>query len=249
MGSLKEISAARMVSITEAWLDPARDRPKFQTLAFGKGLLEIIQSAHDGILATHKKDDPVSREVGTISDKQTRLDKRHDRKIRAVYFILTGLAEASDDPNEVAALMLARDELLPNGISATQSTYQDEAANVETAAKRVSPASRGLLKKIAVTRGNNVWTIVEEWFAAGRELGTLENHKGRLEATPGGPAAEALRARNGWIRVVRHVESTLELEGVSEEIRSAILQQVRVAEQDAERSAVIDLGPLSNSIR
>lgn len=244
MGSLKEISAARMVSITEAWLDPARDRSRFNALASGKGLLDIIQTAHDGILNTHKKDDPVSRQVGSISDQQSRLDKRHDRKIRAVYYILTGLAEASDDPNEVAALMTARDELLPKGLSVTKDSYLEEAGNVEMAAKNVSAASKGLLKKIAITRGGNVWSLVEEWFAAGRELGTLEHHKDRLEATPGGSAGEALRARNAWIRVVRHVESTLELEGVNEQIKSAILQQVRFAEQDAERSAVIDLNKM-----
>ncbi len=244
MGNLKEISAARMVSITEAWLDPARDRSKFSVIASGKGLLDIIQTAHDGILATHKQDDPASRAVSSISDKQARLDKRHDRKIRAVYYILTGLAEASDDPNEVAALMTARDELLPKGISVTKDSYQDEAGNVELAANRISAASKGLLKKIAVTRGGTVWSVVEEWFAAGRELGTLEHHKDRLESTPGGSAGAALQARNAWIRVVRHVESTLELEGVSHEISAAIMQQVRFAEQDAERSAVIDLSKL-----
>jgi hypothetical protein len=244
MGSLKEISAARMVSITEAWLDPTRDRPKFDAIASGKGLLDIIQTAHDGILATHRRDDPVSRQVGSISDQQSRLDKRHDRKIRAVYYILTGLAEASDDPNEVAALMTARDELLPTGISVTKDSYMDEAGNVELAAKRVSLASKGLLKKTATTRGGTVWGVVEEWFAAGRELGTLEHQKDRLEATPGGSAGEALRARNAWIRVVRHVESTLELEGVNAQLKLAILQQVRFAEQDAERSAVIDLSKI-----
>jgi len=247
MGSLKEISVARMISISEAWLDPARDRPKIEALGFGQGLLEIIQTAHDAVVAAHKKDDPASREVAAIADKQMRLDKRHDRKIRAVYYILTGLAEASDDPNEVAALMTARDELLPKGVGATKDSYVDEAGNVELAAKRISSASKGLLKKIATPRGGTVWGIVEEWFAAGRELGALEQQKARMEAAPGSLAGDALRARNMWIRVVRHVESTLELEGVSEEIAAGLLQQVRAAEHETERSAVIDVRQLSNA--
>lgn len=246
MGSLKEISSARMISISEAWLDPARDRPKFEALALGQGLLEIIQTAHTALLEAHKRDDPGTKEVSIISDKQSRLDKRHDRKVRAVYYILTGLAEASDDPNEVAALMAARDELLPKGISATKDSYLDEAENVERAAKSVSSASKGLLKKIATLRGGTVWGIVEEWFAAGRELGVLERQKDRLEAAPGSLAGDALKARNMWIRVVLHVESTLELEGVSEEITAGILRQVRLAEQEQERSAVIDVRKISN---
>jgi len=251
MGSLKEISAARMLSISEAWLDPARDRPKFEGLSSGKGLLDLIKSAHDGILATHKGDDPASREVSAISDKQSRLDKRHDRKIRAVYYILNGLAEASDDPNEVMDLIAARDELLPKGLSATKDSYLDEAGYVEIAAKRVSASSKALLKKIPLTRGVTLWTLVEQWFAAARELGTLEHQKDRLQANqPGGSAAAALQARNTWIRVVRHLESTLELEGASASITSAILQQVRIAEQETEKRTTdeaVDQSPFSQS--
>lgn len=235
MGSLKEISAAKMVSISEAWLDPARDRPKFEALASGKGLLDLIRSAHEGILATQKTDDPVSREMTSISERQSRLDKLHDRKIRAVYHLLNGLSEASDDPNEIVAYISARDELLPRGLSATKDSYLEEAGHVEIAGKRVSAASKGLLKKIALPRGKTLWDVVEQWFAAGRELGALEHQKDRLEATPGASASEALRARNTWIRVVRHIESTLELEGLSEEQRDDLLHQIRAAEQDAER--------------
>jgi len=231
MGNLKELSAARMLAITEAWLDPARDRPKFNALSSGTVLLDIIQTAHDGVRATH--DTPVSRDVAVVLDKQGRVDRRHDRKIRAVFFLLSGLAEASDDPNEVAALHTARDELLPNGLSATKDSYADEASNVELAAKRVSPASKGLLKKLALPRGS-AWSIVEAWFAAGRELGTLEQQKNRLEAsTTTGSPDESLRARNTWIRVVKHVESTLALENVRDDIASALLREVRLAERES----------------
>lgn len=237
MGSLREISVARMISISEAWLDPKRDRPKFEALPSGNGLLEMIQSAHNGLLATQRESDPVSREVTMISEQQTRLDKRHDRRIRAVFHLLNGFAEASDDPNEIADLLAARDELLPKGLSATKDSYLEEAGNVEMAAKRVSPATRGLLKKIALPRGITMWTLVEQWFAAGRELGTLEHQKDRLEATPAASTSNPLQARNMWIRVVRHVESALELERANEALVSAILQQIRAAEQDAERTA------------
>ncbi len=241
MGSLKDVSTARMVSITEAWLDPARERPKLTALSSGKGLLDIIQAAHDGLLTTQKHDDPLSREVSSISDKQSRLDRNHDRKIRAVYHLLNGFAEASDDPNQVAALIAARDELLPKGLSATKDSYLDEAGNVELAMKRITPATKGLLKKLVMPNGN-LWNLVEAWFAAGRELGTLEHHKDRLNASAATAApGEALRARNMWIRVVRHVESTLELEGVSDDVARAILHQVRLAEQDTERRVVDDI--------
>jgi hypothetical protein len=188
----------------------------------------------------------VSREVAAIQEKQSRLDKRHDRKIRALFYLLNGLAEASDDPNEVAAFLEVRDELLPNGLSVTKESYLDEAGNVEIASKRISASSQGLLKKITLRR-TTMWTLVEQWFAAGRELGALEHQKDRLEAKPGGMAGEALRARNSWIRVVRHIESTLELEGASYELTSAILHQVRLAEQESERRGADDAegGPSS----
>ncbi|HRI66841.1 MAG TPA: hypothetical protein PK156_21490 [Polyangium sp.] len=246
MVNLKELSSARMISIGEAWLDPARDRAKFQQLAAGQSLLTLIQSAHEGLVATQRSQDPTSREVVAILEKQARLDKRHDRKIRALYYLLNGLAEASDDPNEAAAFVTARDELLPKGLSVTKEGYREEAQNVDLASRRVSASSQGLLKKIALRR-STLWNLVEDWFAAGRELGELERQKDRLEATPGGSAGEALRAKNTWIRVVTHIESTLELEGASEELKTAILHQVREAEQVIERSGMfqVDDGPRS----
>ena len=235
MGSLKEISAERMISISDAWLDPGRDRTKFQRLTAGQGLLDLIQSARDGLVAARRKEDPTSREVAAILEKQARLDKRHDRKIRALFFLLNGLAEASDDPNEAAAFLMARDELLPNGLTVTKESYLEEAQNVDLASKRVSASSQGLLKKITLRR-STLWTLVEEWFVAGRELGMLERQKDRLEAAPGGSAGDALRAKNMWIRVVTHIESTLVLEGANDELTASILGGVRQAEQEAERN-------------
>src|SRR5262245_30580 len=131
MSNLKDISTARMVRISEAWLDSARERPKIAALSSGAALLAKIEAAHAGLLSTQKRDDSVSKEVSAISEKQSVVDRRHDRKVRALYFLLHGSAEATDDPKEAEAILAARDELLPKGISIIKDSYHDEAGNIE----------------------------------------------------------------------------------------------------------------------
>ncbi|MDC3959319.1 hypothetical protein [Polyangium jinanense] len=237
MGNLKDISTARMVRITEAWLDPARDRPTIEALPSGPTLIGKIEAAHAGLLSTQKKDLSTSKELATLSDKQAVADKRHDRKIRASWFVLTGFAEAADDPKDAEAILAARDELLPNGLSATKESYHDEAGAVELTDARISEKTRALLKKLPVP-GGKLWNVAEAWFEAGRELGQLEDQKEKLTIAVGatGPSKmDALKARNFWIKVARHVETTLELESASEQIVSAILGPLHAAEKETTR--------------
>ncbi|MRG95930.1 hypothetical protein [Polyangium spumosum] len=237
MGNLKDISTARMVRITEAWLDPARDRPTIEALPSGSTLLGKVETAHAGLLSTQKRDLSASKELSALSEKQAAADKRHDRKIRASWFVLTGFAEAADDPEDAEAILAARDELLPNGLSATKESYHDEAGAVELTEARISEKTRALLKKLPVP-GGKAWNVVEDWFEAGRELGQLEDEKEKRTAAAGATSPskmDALKARNFWIKVARHVETTLELEGASEVIVSAILGPLRAAEKETTR--------------
>ncbi len=186
-----------------------------------------------------EQDASTSKALTAISDKQTTVDKRHDRKIRASWFLLTGFAEAADDPKDAEAILAARDELLPRGISATKDSYHDEAGAVELTAARISEKTRTLLKKLPVP-GGKTWSVVEAWFDAGRELGQLEDQKEKLATAAGNGGAskmDALKARNFWIKVVRHVETTLELEDTSEEIVTALLGPVQMAEKETSRRA------------
>jgi hypothetical protein len=214
MGTLKDLSIQRMVALTEPWLDPKRDRPKLEALPSGKALLPKIEAAYQGLLSTQKQDATTAKEVAKIQNKQAELDVVHDRK-----------------------LLTARDELAPNGLSATQRTYAEEAGEIPLAKARLSAKSEALLKKVPVLGGKKLSSDVDAWFDAGKDLGALEEKRRALETggkTGGGASrAEALRARNYWIKVVRHLETSLDLDGADELTARAILGPVRDAEKSA----------------
>jgi hypothetical protein len=237
MGTLKDLSIQRMVALTEPWLDPKRDRPKLEALPSGKALLPKIEAAYQGLLSTQKQDATTAKEVAKIQNKQAELDVVHDRKLRGTYYLLTALAELSDDEEQEAALLTARDELAPNGLSATQRTYAEEAGEIPLAKARLSAKSEALLKKVPVLGGKKLSSDVDAWFDAGKDLGALEEKRRALETggkTGGGASrAEALRARNYWIKVVRHLETSLDLDGADELTARAILGPVRDAEKSA----------------
>lgn len=239
MGNLKDMSTGRMIRISEAWLDPERDRPKLEALLSGESLLPKIEAAHAGLLATQKKDVNTSKELAAISEAQAKRDGRHDRKIRASWFVLTGFAEATDDPEEAAAILAVRDDLLPKGTSITKDRYADEAGTVETTDARISDATRAMLKKLPVP-GGKLWGVVEAWFEEGREIGRLEDQREKLEsggtsAGNGATRADALKARNHWIKVVRHVETAVDLDEASDEVAAAILGPIRAVERETAR--------------
>jgi hypothetical protein len=99
-----------------------------------------------------------------------------------------------------------------------------------------------LLKKIPIL-GGKLWSAVQDWFSAGRELGALDEKRKKLEAqmvsgSSGISGADVMKARNYWIRVVRHLETTLDLDEAGEDIVQAILGPVRTAEKNAGRRAV-----------
>jgi hypothetical protein len=237
MGTLKDLSIQRMVALTEPWLDPKRDRPKLEALPSTKALLPKIEAAYKGLLSTQKQDASIAQEIAAIQIEQASTDVVHDRKLRGSYLLLTALVELSEDEEQEAALLTARDELAPDGLSATQRTYAEEAGEIPLAKARLSPKSEALLKKIPVLGGKKLSNEVEAWFDAGKELGALEDKRRALETggkTGGGASrAEALRARNYWIKVVRHLETSLDLDGADESTTHAILGPARQAEKSA----------------
>jgi hypothetical protein len=237
MGTLKDLSIQRMVQLTEPWLDPKRDRPKLEAHPSAKALLTKIDAAYQGLLSTQKQDATIAKEITRIQNEQAALDIVHDRKLRGTFYLLTALAELSDDEEQEAALLEARDELTPYGLSATQRTYAEQAGDIPLAKARLSAKSEALLKKVPVLGGKKLSSDVEAWFDAGKAIGALEEKRRALETggkTGGGASrAEALRARNYWIKVVRHLETSLDLDGADESTTHAILGPARQAEKSA----------------
>jgi hypothetical protein len=205
MGNLKDLSLALMVRLSEPWLDPKRSRGAIEKLPSGKALVGRIDTVFQGLLSTQKQDSKAVKELSALQQEEAGLDKRHDRVLRGIYWVLTGLAELAETAEEEAALLTARDELFPHGLSMTQRTYAEEAGEIALAEARIGAPSRALLKKVPLSKGK-LWDAVESWFGLGREIGTAEEKRRALEAKvagtdgSGASRAEALKARNLWIK-------------------------------------------------
>lgn len=218
-----------MVQISESWLDPNRDRPKWLAVSGGDRLVQNIESAVQQLMASQKQHAPIRQELTAIQRKQANIDKDYDRMIRAGHGLLTALSELCDDPQERSAYLQARGELFPKGLSTMQQTYAEEAGEVTLTMARLSPESIALLKKIKLP-GGSFWTVVvERWAHWGKELGILDEQRRILEQSGKGKdemglsRTEMLNARNRWIRVVRHLESSLELADVDQAIIDALM--------------------------
>jgi hypothetical protein len=239
--ALKDLSSARMLSITGAWLDPKRDRPRLETMPRVAPLLPNIQQAHDGVRSTHRKDATLPDKLAEIQKKQVVTDKRHDRKVRGVHDALTGFADLADDPQEAQRYLSARNELHPKGIKFIVGSYADEAGEVELAQERLTADTKTVLKA-APAPGGNLMKHVQAWFAAGKELGDLEQEKAKVvaemgEQQAGGAQGNQVRARNYWIKVVRALLQNVELEEIDAETRRHILAPLELALTKAERRA------------
>jgi hypothetical protein len=228
-----------MVTITGSWVDPATDRSFLKTLLQAGALLPSLDKAHLGLLQSQVAADQVAAALSDVQVAEAKVDVRHDRKSRGSFNVLTGFADLTDDPEKAAAYLALRDQIFPKGLEVVRWSYTDEAGEVELVDTRLSKDDKTLLGKLPTPDG----TLLDAHQArlmAGRELGELERKRAELETkAPGAPtAADAVRARNLWIRTVNAFVATLELEdALSDEDRERILGPMRRAEQKAEQKA------------
>lgn len=239
----KDLPPGQMINVTDAWLDPQKSRPKLAAMKRVAPLIEDIEAAHGAVLETHKKDSSAEKALAAIQKKQATLDKVHDRKVRGVYGALTAFADLTDDPAEAEAFLDARDLLCPGGLSFITGSYANEAGTTKFAQDRVPPGTRALLDGIAAP-GGTLFKGVQAWWAAGDELGVLEEQRGTLESIKAqdrgeaalqGPRGGQIRARNNWIATVRGVVHMIELEQPDKQTRADLLGPLERALSKAER--------------
>jgi hypothetical protein len=231
------LTSPTMVTVTTAWVDPREERPLLASLPQAGALLPSLDKAHHGLLDTQVSSDLTNTRLTALQKAQARLDVRHDRKVRGQYYVLTGFAELAETEEEAASYLALRDALTPRGLDTVRLSYTDEAGEAELTDRRLTKDDKALLGKLPTPNG----TLLDAFKArlkAGKELGDLEKERGALEsqAPAATTPADAVRARNLWIRTVNAFVATLALEeNLSEADREKILGPLERAEQKADR--------------
>ncbi len=235
----RTLTSPTMVTVSGPWTDPKKDRPLLQSLPQAGALLPSLDLAHQGLLDTQASSDQTNAALSKLQKAEALLDGTHDRKTRGVFNVLTGFADLADDPEQAAAYIALRDAINPKGLDVTRWSYTDEAGEADLVARRLTKDHKKLLGKLPTPSGT-LLDAHEARLQAGRELGGLEKERAGLEKK--GPdvttAADAVRARNLWIRTVTAFVAILDLEAkLSESDREKILGPLLRAESRAERRA------------
>lgn len=240
--SLRDLSTQTMVSLSAAWLDPAHARALIEALPTAAGLLPKVDAAHRRLLKTQpdKSKTRLSPALSALQTEQAEVDVIHDRNARGAYSVMNGFAELASNDDEAGAILALRDKLFPpeRGMNVTKMGYADEAGEAALVEKRLTDEDRALLKKLPIP-GGTLFDAHKARVNAGKKLGELEQQRVTLEASDADKAGfkqgDALRARNGWIKVMRTLVDAIDLDEPSAAVRRRILQPLEEAERKAEK--------------
>jgi hypothetical protein len=234
------LSSPAMVTVTMAWTDPKAERPLLEALPQAGALLPSLEKAHKGLLDGQASMSQTNAALLTVQRAQAALDVRHDACIRGPYNVLTGFADLAETPEEAAVFLSLRDKLTPRGLDTVRLSYTDQAGEAELTEGRLTKEDRTLLGKLRTPTGT-LLDAHKTRLSTAREIGALEKQRAALETQA--PAtttpADAVRARNLWIRTVNAFVAILALEeGLGDEDREKILGPLTRAEQKADRKRV-----------
>lgn len=239
--ALKRLSPEAMVTITGRLLDPERDRPVLEALPLAASLIAALEAVHAGLLSRQHVSATIERELAAVLTDMAKQDRLQSRKKRAVYNLLSNLAELADDAAMAAAYRELRDRLLPLGLMEVRRSYLDQVGDAQLLPARMDDASWALLAAIPMLDGPLV-RHVNQWLEAAAELGRLHEYRIQLESQRAvgqdASPSQAYAARRAWIRVMRSLLKVLEIDPqATPEIKERILAPIRRAEAMAERRA------------
>lgn len=237
--ALKNLSPAAMVSVSSAWVDPARDRPAIQSLPLVAPVLPALDQVHGDLLSKQHLRVSLESEIASIIGAEAGADGTHDRCKRGVHTYLSAMAELARDPLRVAAYLDLRDRLMPLGLMETRRPYLEEVGDAEALPARLDASTRTFLESIVTPEGP-LQSYVNEWIGAAGELGRLERRRAEIEAQRAAgqsvSAAKAHAAKLTWIRVVRAMLNLIEIDpAATPEIKDRILTPLYRAEAQADR--------------
>ena len=199
--SLKNLSTEAMVSVTAAWVEAGPERNLLQGCPKLAPLLPDVEAAHQNLLATQAGPEQQNAALAELQKQEADADALHDRKLRGIFNLLTGLADLADEPSEAQKHLALRDRLFPEGLAGVRGSYLAEAGSVELAGERLTDADRDLARALPVLQGS-LQQQIERWIEAGKNLGALERKRSTVSGVPGPTRADAARARNAWINVM-----------------------------------------------
>lgn len=233
--ALRDLNAAAMIAVAAQWLN--QDRAVLESQPALRHPLELVEAAHDALLLTQKRLGSVEKAVMELTQNLTAEDAYHDRKLRGVYYVLTGNAEIADDPDVREELLAVRDTLFPLGLSSTTRSYREQAGNGKIAALRFGGGVEAWCDSI-VLQGVALSEAARAWLASSQRIGDMTAQRNRIsgDADDGVAAGELHQARLDWIKAVNIMLLMFDFTDFDADTRRRLLADLHDAEQKAGRA-------------
>jgi hypothetical protein len=230
--ALKHLTTAQMVSLSGPLVQAGHpDRMALATFAELNGLLPKLTTAHTGLLDTHTPVDS-SEQLVTIRQAQKQLDGRFDDLARGIHSLPLALAYLVKSQPLAQQLRDLQQVLTPDGLALVQKSYREEAGQAALLESRLTGDHVSLMKTIQTPEGT-LEDAVLEFISTGKQLGALEDSRAAVQKT-GPTPADAVKARNRWIRTINAMLSLIELLDEPSEAVRAIVQRIQIAAAKAE---------------
>lgn len=241
--ALKRMSTEEMVTITSTWVDQAHpDRQAMAQEPALAALLPQVDTAHHGLHVTHVTG-PSSVRIKQIQDLQKELDVDHDDELRGIWSYLWALVYFARTTDERTVYLRFLRLLLPDGLAAVKKSYREEAGQAALAASRLTDGDRQALGTMALPGGRTLLDAVNQWLSLGAQLGALDRERAGEHTGDGPTPADALIARNQWIRTVQTVCEVGALVAAENPVIQQIIARVEAAGRVADRRAGIGSPP------
>lgn len=235
--ALKRMSTEEMVAITSTWVDEAHpDRQAMAQVPALASLLPQVDAAHHGLHATHVVRPSLVR-IKQIQDQQRELDVDHDDGLRGIWSYLWALVYFARTTEEKALYLRFLRLLLPDGLAAVKKSYREEAGQAALAAGRLTADDRAVLATLVLPGDRTLLDAVNQWLSLGAQLGVLDRERAGEHAGDGPTPADALAARNAWIRTVQTVIDVGALVAAENPAIQEIIARVEAAGRVADRRA------------
>jgi hypothetical protein len=233
--ALKRLRTSEMVALTATWVDPAHpDRQAMARVAALAALLPEVDGAHQGLHRTHAIGPSAVRRK-QIQAEQKVLDLEHDNVLRGISSHLWSAIYFTRDPearNELERLLAL---LLPDGLLSVNKSYREQAGQAELAASRLTEADRALLQSLLLHDGRTLLDAVNQWLSLSAQLGALDRERVGIPPDDGPTPADAMAARNRWIRTVQAVQLIARLVAEQDPAIREILDRMEEAGRTADR--------------
>lgn len=230
--SFRGFTLPEMVSISAPWATLEHpERLSLQALASTAGMVRFIESVHGNVLAV-LTDDERAR-LGLLRDGASLKNVRHDDLARIIWFSLHAHEYLLGDSPAGRAVTDVRAVLFPDDLHIVRASYRESAGRATARAAQLTDERMLVLGSIPV-QGSSLLTLTLEWNQVGLELGEIQDQR----VTPSRLPSERNKrrtARDRWIRVIKTVMSSLQLEAEENPEAQRILDRVTGIQAEVRR--------------